>query len=71
MSKIVFFELEPWEKDYIKEHLRGHELVFVDKKLEENNADQYKDSDVVAVFIYSQITEGALKKLQSVKPLFP
>jgi D-lactate dehydrogenase len=67
MAKIVFFELEPWEKDYIKEHLKGHELVFVDQKLEDKNADQYKDAEAVAVFIYSQVTEGVLKKLQNVK----
>ncbi len=67
MAKIVFFELEPWEKDYIKEHLKEHELVFVDRKLEEGNADQYKDADIVSVFIYSQVNEGALKKLQRVK----
>ncbi len=67
MAKIVFFELEPWEKDYIKEHLKEHDLVFVDRKLEEGNADQYKDADIVSVFIYSQVNEGALKKLQRVK----
>ncbi len=65
MAKITFFELEPWEKDYIKEHLKGHELVFVDQKLEEKNAPG--DADVVAIFIYSQVNDAVLKKMQNVK----
>jgi len=67
MAKIAFFELEPWEKDYIQEHLKGHELMFIDDKLEDKNVDQAKDAEAIAVFIYSQITKGILGKLPNLK----
>lgn len=67
MAKIAFFELEDWEKDYIKEHLKGHELVFADKRLQVENAGQFKDADALAVFIYSAINIALLGKLPNVK----
>ena len=67
MAKIVFFELEPWEKDYIAQHLKSHELVFVDQKLDDKSVDKAKDSDAIAIFIYSQITDTLLKKLPNLK----
>ena len=33
MAKIVFFELEPWEKKYFSEKLKKHTLVFMDSDL--------------------------------------
>ena len=67
MAKIVFFELEDWERGYIKEHLKGHELVFVDKRLTLDVVDKYDDSDVLAVFIYSPINNTVLSKLPKVR----
>ncbi|VVB81712.1 Glyoxylate reductase [uncultured archaeon] len=67
MSKIVFFELEDWETAYIKAHLKGHDLVFVEKRLTEGVADKYSDADAVAVFIYSPINTSILSKLPKVK----
>ncbi len=67
MARIAFFELEDWEKEYIKTHLRNHEMVFVDKKLDEDNASNFSNFDGVAVFIYSRITAGLLKKLAALK----
>ncbi len=67
MAKIAFFELEDWEKDYIKEHLKGYELVFAEKRLQLENADQFRDVDVLAVFIYSLVNNSLLEKLPNVK----
>ncbi len=67
MAKIVFFELKDWERNYIKEHLKGYELVFVDKRLTPDIVDKYNDSDVLAVFIYSPIDNAILSKLPKVR----
>lgn len=67
--KIAFFEVERWEEKYLSEKLKGHELVFSRKELTPSSAKKFSDSDVVAVFIYSQINQkvlGALPKARLV-----
>ncbi len=71
MAKIVFFELEQFglgdRKNYIKEHLKGNDVAFVDEQLTEKNADRAKDADVVAFFIYSKINDALLKTMPKLK----
>jgi len=67
MAKIAFFELEPWEKDYIKEHLKGHELIFVDDHLDDLNVSKAADCEAIAIFIYSQMTKAILGRLPKLK----
>lgn len=73
MVKIAFFELEKFglgdRKDYVKQHLIGHEVSFFEEPLSESNADKASDCEVVAFFIYSQINDKILAKLKSVKLL--
>lgn len=61
--KIAFFELEDWEKDYIRQNLKGHTLVFVDGSLTKETAAKAKDCDATAVFIYSKIDKTVLARL--------
>jgi len=71
MVKIVFFELDSFglgdRKDYIKQHLKGHDIVFIEDRLNEKSAEKAKDGDIVACFIYSRVDENLLKSLQNVK----
>ena len=67
MVKIAFFSVEPWEADYIKEHLKGHEMVFYEEGLQDKNVELAKDADAVAIFIYSQMTKDMLAKLPKAK----
>ncbi len=67
MASIAFFELEPWEKEYVKKKLKKHKLVFVDEKLTAETASKAKGADAVAVFIYSKVGKEALAKLPKVK----
>lgn len=67
MTKIVFFEVEPWEKNYINERLRNHELIFIDDKLQEKNVSLVKDAEVIAIFIYSRISKETLSNLPNLK----
>lgn len=67
MVNIAFFELEPWEKTYVKKRLKSHKLIFIDERLSEKNVSKVKNADVLCVFIYSEITPKLLKKLPKVK----
>lgn len=71
MAKIAFFELAKFGlggmQDYIKKFLKGHEIIFSEEPLTEQNADKAADCEVVAFFIYSKITDALLRKLKAAK----
>ena len=71
MAKIAFFELEKFglgnKKDYVVQFLKGHEVVFFDEPLSEEDADKAKDCEAIAFFIYSSVTDSILRKLEKVK----
>lgn len=65
--KIAFFELEQWEKEYLRDRLKNYELVFVDDHLNEDNAGQIKNADAIGIFIYSAVNRKVLEKLPALK----
>lgn len=65
--KIAFFELEDWEKSYVKQKLKGQQLLFLDEKLTKENAAKAKDCDIVSVFIYSGVDKNALQLLPKLR----
>lgn len=71
MANIAFFELEKFglgdKKTYIRDHLKGHTLQFIEEPLTEQNAGAAKDADIIAFFIYSKINNPILAKLQNAK----
>lgn len=69
MAKIAFFEVENWEKDYIKKDLGKHKLFFYKDTLTKKNVNKIKDIDILAVFIYSKINKEILDNLPKLKLL--
>lgn len=73
MVKIVFFELEKFglgdKKDYVKKSLSAHEVIFIEEPLSIQNSDKASGADVVACFIYSEISDSLLSKLPNLKLL--
>lgn len=67
MATIAFFELEGWEKDYLKGKLRKHRLIFIDGALTDKNISQAKEAEIVSIFIYSRIGEKELALLPNLK----
>ncbi len=63
--KIAFYELEEWEKDYVKEKLPDHEIIFFDDKLDEHNV--VSDAEALGVFIYSEVDEEVIEKMKNLK----
>ncbi|MEM4239882.1 MAG: NAD(P)-dependent oxidoreductase [Candidatus Woesearchaeota archaeon] len=67
MATIAFYELEPWEKEYLKKRLKTHKLIFIDGKLTAATAEKAKLADAVSVFIYSKVDKAAISKLPKAK----
>src|SRR3989344_5418824 len=65
--KITFFEVEPWQKEYLKKKLKGHQLRFVSDELTLKNLSKAKNSEAIVVFIYSVIDKEILDKLSNLK----
>jgi len=67
-NKIAFFELEEWEKDYLREKFgQEADISFSLDQLDEENASNFKDVQAIAIFIYSCITKEVLDKLPNLK----
>lgn len=67
ISKIAFFELEEWEKDYIRNALPDVELNLSSDKLTIENAGDASDCECIAVFIYSKVSKEIIDKLPNLK----
>ncbi len=67
MATIAFFELEPWQKDYVRKRLGKHTLVFVDDKLTPETVSKAKGADAIAVFIYSKVDKSAVSRMPKLK----
>lgn len=67
--KIAFFEIEEWERDYLKSRLKKHNLIFSKDVLDENKIKSIKDVDILSVFIYSKINKKILDKFENLKAI--
>jgi D-lactate dehydrogenase len=66
-KKIAFFEVEEWEKEYIRKNLKGFSIQFFDGPLSDKNISKVKNSECLGIFIYSKITKEILDKLPKLK----
>lgn len=66
--KVVFFELEEWEKEYLKQKFgKDVEVVFNSDRLDIDSIHKCVDSEVIAIFIYSEINKKVLDLLPNLK----
>lgn len=63
--KIVFFEVQPWEKDLLQKAFP--ESALVEDKLTSENAQNYADAEIASCFIYSSFAKDVLEKLPQLK----
>ena len=66
MGKIVFFEVEEWEKEFLQKTY-GENVQLVHDVITAENAAQYKDAEIISTFIYSQLTKEAIDLLPNLK----
>lgn len=62
MAKIVFFEIEPWQEEYIRKHIEGHTLIFRPDKLTEKNAREISDAEIVSGMIWSEFPKNIVEQ---------
>ena len=67
MARIVFYEIEDWEKDYVRERLQGYDLAFYNERLDEKNIRTARDADALGIFIYSEITKEVIDSIPNLK----
>lgn len=65
--KIVFFELEKWEEDYINSNLSNYQPVLTSEKLDEITVSKYADAEIISIFIYTNINKELIDKLPNLK----
>ncbi len=69
MAKIAFFEIEDWEKAYIKKKLKGHDIIFFKEQLTKKHVPKISKHTIAAVFIYSEVNKDVIAKLPNLKLL--
>jgi D-lactate dehydrogenase len=67
MAKVVFFEVEDWEKSYINSNLAESQPLLTEERLEKSTVDKYQDAEEISAFIYSTLTKEVLEKLPNLK----
>ncbi|MBI4457585.1 hydroxyacid dehydrogenase [Candidatus Uhrbacteria bacterium] len=65
--RVVFFEVEDWEKERLSRELSGHDLAFHTQTLDAGTAAMAADADAVSVFIYSKVDRETLAALPKLK----
>ncbi len=68
MSKILFFELEPWEKDWLSQNTElPNELEIISGALNADNLPKDNQAEVISVFVNSVINEAVLDYFPNLK----
>lgn len=67
-TRIVFFEVEDWAREMLAaDGLDPHQLKLISAPLDESNAHEAADADIVSVFIYSRVNKAVLDTLANVR----
>lgn len=67
MAKVIFFEVEDWEREHISSSFLDLQPVLTQEKLDDLTVTNYQDAEVISIFIYSTITRELLAKLPNLK----
>jgi D-lactate dehydrogenase len=67
MVTIGFFEAEGWEEKIVKDALPNDDVFFSAQKLDEYDAENKNDFEIISVFVNSDITRDVLQKFPNLK----
>jgi D-lactate dehydrogenase len=67
MNKIVFFEIDDWEKEHLQQAFSDSTLLFTPKKVQEETTSDVFDASIISTFIYSSLTREVLEKFPNLK----
>lgn len=63
--KIVFFEVQDWEKELLQKHFP--EATLCEEHLTSDNASQYADTEIISCFIYSRLDKPVFNAMPQLK----
>lgn len=67
-KKIVFFEVEPWEQEYLRDKIQHlGELEFYSHRLTLDNIHQAQGAEYLVVFVYSDLSHHTLDHLKNLR----
>jgi|SRR3989344_2172042 len=65
--KVLFCEVEDWEKDFLKNKLSNFDLEFIDDGVVSSQADSAKEAEIISIFVGSQVNKDVLEKFPNLK----
>src|SRR3990167_8462606 len=65
MTKTVFFEVQDWEENLLRNDFPDSQLI--KEKSDVDNAGQFADVELLSSFVYSNLSSEVLQKLQKLK----
>ena len=65
--KIAFFEIEAWEKKYLRRQLQDHGLRFYPEPVRADNVREIEDIQILSTFIDSRVDRALLNNLSELK----
>lgn len=65
--KLVFFEVEEWEDQYIKDAFPNDQIELTKDTLDAQTIEKYKDAEIISTFIYSRLSKDMLSQMPNLK----
>ena len=65
--KIAFFEITNLEKEKFEKAFPNDELVFFENEIQNVDLTKYEDSNILCIFVHSEITKEILKNIPNLK----
>ncbi len=65
MVRIVFFDIQGWEKPLLRKLLKGHTLVFQKESLTEETVKLARGARIISVFIHSRLSKKVIEHLSA------
>ncbi|MCW4024017.1 MAG: hydroxyacid dehydrogenase [Candidatus Bathyarchaeota archaeon] len=60
---MAFFEVQDWERKFIQNGLKNQELLLNNEALDQQSIQKIQDTEILSVFIYSNITRNLIEQL--------
>ncbi len=64
---VTFFELEEWEKPFLKDAFPEHNLSLYNEPIAQDNLPSVRDTEILSTFIYSHLSKDILSQLPKLK----
>jgi D-lactate dehydrogenase len=65
--KIIAYEVEQWESEFLETISDRGEIRCVSERLTEKSAEEHRDAEIISIFVYSKAGRDALEKFKNLK----